>query len=78
MFKICGEVEPPHEGECLRYMVSRNRQMRGVFSMFDEPESPNEGAHLRYMVKIAKRVGVLKIWDEPLPLSPNEGHVQDM
>ena len=45
MFKICGEVEPPHEGERVRYMVSRNRQMRGVFSMFDEPESPNEGAH---------------------------------
>ena len=39
----CGKAEWPHESARFTYMLSRNRQMRGVFSMFDEPESPNEG-----------------------------------
>ena len=28
------EPESPHEGACIRYMVSRNRQMKGVFNMY--------------------------------------------
>ena len=39
MFTTYGEPELPHEGARLRYMVSRNRQIRGVFNMYDEPES---------------------------------------
>ena len=58
MFKICGEPDRPHEGACLRHIVSRNREMRGMFSIYDEPESPNDR-------------GMSKIYDEPE--SPSEG-----
>ena len=54
------------------YMVNRNRQMRGVFKIYDEPESPNEGACLRYMMKRNRQItGQFTIYDEPK--SPNEG-----
>ena len=44
-FKICDEPDSPNERACLRYVMTRNRQMRGR-----DPESPNEGACLRYMM----------------------------
>ena len=49
-------------GPYLRYMMNRNRQMKGggVFKIYDEPESPYEG-------------GVLNIYDEPE--SPSDGGV---
>ena len=54
MFKIYDVPESPTGEECLRYMVSRSRQMRGHVSnegaCCGEAESPHEGAWLRYMV----------------------------
>ena len=47
-------------GVCLRYMMNRNRQMRGLFEIYDEPQSPDEG-------------GVFTTCDEPQ--SPDEGGV---
>ena len=32
----CDETESPNKWACFRYMTKRNRQMRGVFQMFDE------------------------------------------
>ena len=43
MFKIDHESESRNEAACLRYMMNRNRQMRGVFKIQEERESPNEG-----------------------------------
>ena len=52
MSKIYDEMESPNEEGCLRYMMNRNRQMRGRVKakIYDEPESPNEGACIRYMM----------------------------
>ena len=50
------ELESPSEGACLRYMVSRNRQRRGVFNMYDEPESPNDGACLIYRINRSRQM----------------------
>ena len=30
---------------CLTYVMSRNRPMRGVSTIYDEPESPSQGPH---------------------------------
>ena len=39
---VCDQPESPNEGECLRYMLNRNRHMRGgVLQTYDEPQSPN-------------------------------------
>ena len=45
MLKIQDESESSSEGAVLRYMMNRNRQMRGggVFKIYDEPEAPYEG-----------------------------------
>ena len=43
-----GELESPNKEACFRYMVNRNRRMRGVFKIYDEAETPKEGACLRY------------------------------
>ena len=59
---IYGEPESQHEagcfrdmvnrkGACLKYMVDRNRQVRGRVKRYDEPVqpiSPNEGACLSH------------------------------
>ena len=37
MFKICDELLSTYVA-CLRYMVNRNRHMRGVFKMYGEPD----------------------------------------
>ena len=66
MFKIYLEPESPNERACLRYMLNRNRQMRGggLRYMLNrnrrspmrgrvlcvEPKSPNEGLCLRFMM----------------------------
>ena len=57
MSKIHDKPESLNEGGCLRYMMNRNRHLRGVFRIYDEPESPNEGA-------------CFKMYDDPE--SPNE------
>ena len=47
MLKIQDESESSSEGAVLRYVMNRNRQMRGggVFKIqiYDEPEAPYEG-----------------------------------
>ena len=35
MIEIYDESETPKEKACLRYMVNRNRQKRGVFKIYD-------------------------------------------
>ena len=42
------EPESPNEVGCLRYLLHRNRQLRGVFNRHGEPESPNERASKIY------------------------------
>ena len=38
-------------GPYLRYMMNRNRQMKGggVFKIYDEPESPYEGGGVEHI-----------------------------
>ena len=57
MLKISGEAESPNEGACLRYMMSRYHQKRGVFKIYGERSSPNEGACYRYMVNRNYQIG---------------------
>ena len=38
VFEIYDEPEPPKDGACLRYMMNRNREMKGVFEVEEEPE----------------------------------------
>ena len=49
-------------GPYLRYMMNRNRHMRGVLNIYDEPESPSDGGVLnRYDERENHTRGVLKI-----------------
>ena len=48
---LCALMESPDEASCLRFVLNRNRQLRGY-----EPESPNEGACLRYMINRARQM----------------------
>ena len=47
---ISAEAKSPKEGVYFRYVLNRNRQMRGQFTIYDEAESPTEGACFRYMM----------------------------
>ena len=53
MSKIHDEPVSPNEVLCVIYMMTRNRQMRGGFKIYDEPES------------IATLRDVFKIYGEP-------------
>ena len=46
----------PKEGACLRYILNRKRQIRGVFKIYVEPEPPvaNEGPCCMSQSEIAK------------------------
>ena len=68
VFKIHEEPESSNEGVCSRYMMNRNRQMRGhVCKTYDEPETPCKGACL----ESPHEGGAFKAYDDPE--SPNEG-----
>ena len=47
---IYGEPKLPNKRACFRYIVNRNRQMRGLFNTYHEPLSPNDGACLTCML----------------------------
>ena len=71
MLNIYGEPGWSHEGVRLRYMVSRNRQMRGVLNMYDEPDA-KRGARLTCMMSRYRQMrDMFSMYDEPE--SPHEG-----